>query len=385
MDAERQFERFVCSVGNTEAPREEHRRRLRAQVLATVESARTSNPVVCQLNRRKAIMTRSIVRWATAAAAVLVCSTLAWLYVDHSPSAAWADVARNLNESQTLSLNLTVYQGEEQRSQQTMSFLTPDRMRVESGGAIGVFDWAQGKMLSLTPQYKYAVAMTLTDKLTDAEKLEQRNWLARLKEIVGSENAQEVGGKTFEGRPCKGWQVVNAAGTTTVWADEKTAQIVRVEIIAGIVRTVLDNFKFNPQLDESQFSLETPEGYTMAADASFAAKDASEDDVMLLLRAWAGGNGGVFPDSLADVGSWFKAATKYDWSKEENKDGNMLRNAIVRAFFRLNSRQDWVYRGKGVKLGNAEAAVFWSPAANGKYCVVYGDLSVRQVDKKELP
>jgi outer membrane lipoprotein-sorting protein len=384
MDVERQFERYVEGIGDAPAPRDEHRRGLRAQVVAAAESAGVSFPRVLNSNTRSRVVTKVLIRWFSAAAVLLVCVSAMWLYLSSPPSAAWADVAKNLNQSQTLSLNMTVYQGEKLRNQMAMSFLSPDRMRIESGETIGVFDWANGKMLSLTPQYKHAVCVTLTDKLTDAEKLEQRNWLVRLREIVDSKDAKEVGGNTFEGRACKGWQVVNGDGATTVWADEKTAQIVRVEAMAGVVRTVLDNFKFNPKLDESQFSLTAPEGYAMVTNASFAAKDASEEDILLLLRAWAGGSGGVFPESLMNVGDWFKAAPKYDWSKEK-KDETTLRTAIGRAFFNLNARQDWVYRGKGVKLGDAKTAVFWRPAAKGKYRVIYGDLSVREVEKKDLP
>ena len=140
--------------------------------------------------------------------------------------------------------------------------------------------------------------MPIVGTLKDAEMWGARDWLAELKKIVGNKDAKQIGDKTFENRPCKGWQVANSEGTVTVWADQKTAEIVRVEIEAGIVRTVMSDFKFNPKLDESQFSLEVPKGYEVVVKTNFAAKDVSEDDLVLLLRAWAGGNGGVFPDSL---------------------------------------------------------------------------------------
>ena len=379
MDLEQQFERIVNSIGDPEAPREEHRRELRKRVLAAVQSGGPSIPITLYPQKRRFMMSNALIRWSAAAAVLLVCAALVLLYVGNSPSAAWADVSKNLNRAQTLSFKMTVYQGEELRQEQLL-FLNADRMRLESEGSVGIFDWAQGKMLSLVPEYKQAVAATLTD----AEPSGQRDWLADLKEIVGSKHAMQIGAKTIEDRLCKGWQVSNSMGTTTVWADEKTAEIVRVEIKEGIVRTVMSHFMFNPNIEESQFSLEVPEGYEMLADFTFAVKDACEDDVAMLLRAWAGGNGGVFPNSLMNVADWFKAASKYDWSKEK-QDENTLEKAIGRAFFRLNSMQDWVYRGKGIKVGDAEEAVFWMPIGNDKYRVIYGDLSVREVGKKELP
>ena len=70
MDVERQFERFVDSIGNTDAPREEHRRQLRRQVLATVESSGTSASVIPGLNTRRSIMSNALIRWPAATAAL---------------------------------------------------------------------------------------------------------------------------------------------------------------------------------------------------------------------------------------------------------------------------------------------------------------------------
>jgi hypothetical protein len=105
---------------------------------------------------------------------------------------------------------------------------------------------------------------------------------------------------------------------------------------------------------------------------------------LLLLRVWAGGNGGVFPDSLSDMADWIRAAGKYDWSRE-TEDEATLKQMIGQAFFRLNSNQNWVYRGKGVKVGDAKTPVFWRPVGDGKFQVIYGDFEVRKVDEKELP
>jgi hypothetical protein len=380
MDFEKPFERFVNTVGNTDAPREEHRRQLRKQVLAMVESVGPPTPIISDLNTRKPMMNNALIRWFAAAAAVLVCATLACLYASSSPSVAWAGVNENLNRTQSLTLKVTVQQGKELRTEEQLSCLTADRMRSESKDHITIMDRGQGKLLVLEPQGKHAYAGTLRD----AETWGDRNWLAELKKIVGNTAAKEIGDKTFENRPCKGWQIVNPQGSVTVWADQKTAEIVRVEIEAGTVRTVMSDFLFNPKLDESQFSLKVPAGYELVAKTNFAAKNASDDDLLLLLRAWAGGNGDVFPDSLMDFAGWYKSASKYDWSKEK-QSAETMKKAISTAFFRLNAKHDWFYRGKGIKLGNAREAIFWTPTKDGKYRAIYGDLSVREVDKKELP
>jgi hypothetical protein len=382
MNVERELERFVDSIGEPEPPRDAHRRELRQQVVAVAQTAGRLG-LVSQTNRWRSIMNNPLIRWSATAALVLVGVALVAAYAIHAPSTAWADVQKTLNQAQTLLLKVTVYQGGQLRTEETISFLGADRMRVDRPGASAVFDWASGKMLSLVPEQKLA----LVAHLTGDDKSERENWLARLKEIVGSKGAKELGRDTFEGRPCKGWRVGNDLRTTTVWADEKTAQLVRVEMEmkAGNVRTVFSEFCFNPKLDESNFSLEAPEGYEVLADMTISARDNALGGLLLLLRAWSGGNGGVFPDSLSDTSDWFKAATKYDWSQEKIQDEKKLKSMIGQAFFLLNSNEDWVYRGKGVKRGDAKKAVFWRPVGGGKHQVVYGDLSVRAVDKKDLP
>ena len=387
MDVEREFERFVETIGEPEAARDEHRRKLRKEVIAAVESAGPPEPALppnTLINTWKSIMHNRTIRWFTTAAILLICVGLAWFYAVHAPSAAWADVHQTLDQAQSLSLRITVYQGDQLRNDETMLFLRPDLMRVEANGGSTVFDWKRGKMLSLLPKYKQAIAATIEEDQKSSRC--RQNWFARLKAIVGDKTAEQVGVDTFGGRPCKGWRISKGSGTTTVWADAKTAEVVRVEMDmkGGAVRTILSDIQFNPKLDESLFSLDPPEGYDLT-NMAIATKGDSLDGLLLLLRAWSGGNGGVFPDTLTDVNDWFQAATKYDWSKEAIQDEKKLSTMIGKVFFSLNENTNWVYRGKGVKVGEADRAVFWQPIGRGKYRVIYGDFSVREVDKSDLP
>jgi len=46
----------------------------------------------------------------------------------------------------------------------------------------------------------------------------------------------------------------------------------------------------------------------------------------------------------------------------------------------------WIYAGKGVKLGDANTAIFWyRPKGSEKYHVIYGDLSVKETAEADLP
>ncbi len=47
---------------------------------------------------------------------------------------------------------------------------------------------------------------------------------------------------------------------------------------------------------------------------------------------------------------------------------------------------DYRYTGGGVKLGDAEKAVFWyKPKDSQNYRIIYGDLSVKDISQENLP
>ena len=382
MDIERELEQFVEGVADPAPARDEHRRELRRRLLAAMSSA-PGPDVVSPKSKWRSIMNIPWIRWSATAAVVLLAAILVPLYALQSPSVVWADVNAALKQAKTLSLKIVVYQGKDVRTRETISFLEPDCVRIDRKGASTVIDWGRRKMLTLMPEQKLAVEGTMKEHHGQSGP---RNWLASLKEIVGSKNADRIGSKTFEDHVCNGWRVINKLGNTTVWADAKTGRLVRVEMTmnSGDVKTVMSDFRFDPPLDESLFSLEIPEGYERLANTTVSPRDNALDGLLLLLRVWAGGNGGVFPDSLSDIADWLRAAGKYDWS-QETEDEATLKQMIGQGFFRLNANQNWAYRGKGVKVGDAKTPVFWRPAGDGKFQVIYGDFEVRKVDEKELP
>ena len=149
---------------------------------------------------------------------------------------------------------------------------------------------------------------------------------------------------------------------------------------------VMSNFVFGRQLEGSLFSQTPPEDYTFHTKTVMKASDPSIQDVAGLLRIWAGGNGGVFPDKLL---SWkfHKAAERYDWSSWQGaEDHKAISDMISRGFWLLNLGMGWHYAGAGVKLGDAETAVFWyKPKDSQTYKVIYGDLRIEDVAKDLLP
>jgi hypothetical protein len=65
-----------------------------------------------------------------------------------------------------------------------------------------------------------------------------------------------------------------------------------------------------------------------------------------------------------------------------------MQNVIIGfMFFQvvLPPASDWHYAGAGVKLGAADVPIsWWKPTGSPTYRVVFGDLSVRDLDKAEV-
>jgi hypothetical protein len=71
--------------------------------------------------------------------------------------------------------------------------------------------------------------------------------------------------------------------------------------------------------------------------------------------------------------------------EEETEQGmKVTRHLLFIRFFK--GQGEWHYAGNGVKLGEADKAIFWyQPEGAETYRVIYGDLSVKDVAEEDLP
>jgi hypothetical protein len=73
---------------------------------------------------------------------------------------------------------------------------------------------------------------------------------------------------------------------------------------------------------------------------------------------------------------------KLSWTDEEANKSSLACEFIER----LPEGSDYQYVGENVKLGDAEAPVcWWKPPGSKTYRVIYGGLSVRDVEPDDLP
>lgn len=168
--------------------------------------------------------------------------------------------------------------------------------------------------------------------------------------------------------------------------------------------SVLKDVALDAAVDPSLFRLDPPEGYEFS---SLKLPPIAEGDVVEFLGLVAGYFGGSFPASVLD----FNAGAEYprferiehDWIAKK-KGGTQGEIALVEAMHKwwrrgipgpgplliyknMNiDKGSWKYLGEGVRLGQKDRIVCWyRPEGSAAYHVVYGDLTVREVEARELP
>jgi hypothetical protein len=117
--------------------------------------------------------------------------------------------------------------------------------------------------------------------------------------------------------------------------------------------------------------------------------EATAEEVAGLLRTWAGMRGGTFPDAITPQQMAEDVQHMVEDLREAPSEEDPLKFAerSARVFVLLdNPQRRPCYAGKGVKLGDAETAIFWyKPEDSETYKVIYGDLSIKEVAEEDLP
>ncbi len=318
-------------------------------------------------------------------------------FASRTSSVALADIVKKVRDAKTLTFNATASNIPAQAPQQFKFLMnSAGQTRIEmSNGLVSILDIRAGRSLNLQPAQKLAMIVELgkqpngqgpTDFLEEFKKLDTKK-------------AKDLGEKEIDGRKVKGFVSSEQGPPTTVWADAKTGDPVRVEVevpMMGKTSTmVMSDFVFNAPLDDALFSLEPPAGYRVErSDMSkmlAAAKNASgEDHVIAILRAYAQLGDGTLPPKIDDWSTFTKlignkaerAATK-PTEKEMELMGHV---GALTPFLMTLPKDDWAYLGEGVKLGEKDRIVFWYlDAKTNTYRAVYGDLSAKEIEREALP
>ncbi|UCG58702.1 MAG: zf-HC2 domain-containing protein [Phycisphaerales bacterium] len=342
------------------------------------------------LKLRRIIMTSKITRIA-AAAAVLVVAALGVHYM-MGPSITFADVVKPILNARTVVFDFIVGSDETGPAMHDVVVGSKIRRTFSNMETVLIIDIDNAKMLTLDPKTKGAAYVDIQGPLQEGT----RNFLEMVRRAVTDMEGipvQELGRRNIDGREAIGFEAKDPHVQLTIWADPETAMPIRIELLFGQTLYILKNIEFDVPVEDSLVSMDLPAGYTLSGK-QFDMSQFTEQDFTTMLRLWVEHTlNGNFPDSL-NFEDAMKLAPQIgekidqlDLSEEQKMQLGMTLGRGFVFFQQLESSgAAWHYAGAGVKLGDAEKAVFWyQPRNSSNFRIIYGDLSAKDVAPEDLP
>ncbi len=379
-----------------------------AEVLAALHDGEKTVGEPEALNIKQRILTMRLSTKIAVAAIVLIALSglFAWLTPGEGSALAFNNLAAAFATIRTATCELSSeHEGREGASVKSM-YMAPSRERSEMSGpnsdsvAITIMDTQKKKAILLSQEMKLATVYEAENMPSDmpGNSFEQLRKQISDAQSGKADEIEQLGQRTIDGRRVVGFRIPKADRETKIWADPDTGLPVQVEFISRVKpkgRSVMSNFRINVDLDESLFSLEVPEGYTVNRVKMDVSKTTVED-LAKTLRVVAGLKNGTFPDELQGVdgitGVMIKAVNAQHGRKDSPEKMKAITELGVKVgrgmnfVIKLAADSDYRYAGKGVKLDTPNRPIFWyKPTKSEKYRVIYADLSIEEVAPADLP
>jgi outer membrane lipoprotein-sorting protein len=339
-----------------------------------------------------------------AAAAVIVIAVLIGIYEIGGSASAFAEVVKPFLTARTATFKVTInVEGGPTQTGEGM-FMEPGRLRQTSpDGTVVITDLQQGRIVARTPSKKWAFVYELVNIQEEPGELnifmEIRRRVLEAKETE-DESVEFLGEREIEGRNAIGYHVEKPGVDVTVWADAETKIPIRLENTMGPTTYIMSEIVFDVELDEAQFGVGIPEGYTVHT-LQMDCSEPSEKDLIEMFRIWSEHMDGNLPSSLDMSASMEFVRYQQAKMKKDGRDPlspemmgkmmemqqTMMRMSRGGMFVQqLPADSDSHYVGKDVKFGDADKPIFWyRPEGSEAYRVIYGDLSIRDVTLENLP
>ena len=269
-------------------------------------------------------------------------------------------------------------------------------------GKVHIRDLHQNVTLMLQPAQKEALEFRLKMSPTRA-KFDPVEVLRQLPAKTG----KFVGVEKVDGQDVDLFVAEEDRQTVRVWADSTTNLPVHIEVVdrtaarVSQMKMIMTNFAWTADMPASLFSLEPPEGYVLRRIGT----GATEADLVDSLRYCAKVSGGTFPADFTKQGVAVVLLTAMRKGGEVKMTAEIGQSSIVfvdveegqkailtvcmeGAGFAEKQRtagNDWNYRGGGIKIGDKQSPIcWWRPKGSAAYRVVYGDLSIREIEPGQL-
>jgi len=348
---------------------------------------KTANKAGAGLKLRRIIMKSPITKMA--AAAVIIIAVLIGINPFKS-TVTFAQVIEPILNARTVIFDFII--GEEKSSPVMHEIVVGTRIRRTISNIKGmtqIIDLESGKILVLNDGAKTATYIDIKGPLQERTRGYIEFVRKVLMELNDSQNVEKLGEQEIDGQKAIGFAGPNEE--VKIWADPKTAVPIRVELRLGQLFVIFKNFKFDEPIDDSLVSMNVPPGYTEETEVDFTG--ATEQDFIESLRIWAEVLlDGRFPEAVGTE-NYMKQmpliGEKLAQSGLSEDEAAKLGMTLPRGMFflqLLETEGKYHYAGKGVKLGDADKAIFWyQPEGSTTYRVIYGDLSVKDVSPENLP
>jgi hypothetical protein len=358
-------------------------------------------------NTWRMIMNKTMTKVA-ATAAIIAIVIVGMHYLDVSPDGAgvvWADVLRNMEASQTVTFTLDA----ENDYGTDGHYWGKGTVKIK--GPIRRFDGINGfrsrygqsreetviSMTDLSRQNRFVTLYPLKKCADTADSHGYNPALLTydgLKKDFHNETEESLGEMEINGRKAVGFRIVKDNKEIMVWIDPDTSLPIQIESKAndGTETLSLTNITFDVELDDQLFDMTVPDDYlamNMSTEEFTIPFELTEKYLVEGLKIAAGHHGGKFPTYFGRGRPGQEAIDKF--LEEESRivapiEDDFACMLATEYFKRLPKGSEWQYVGEDVQLGDANTPVCWYRTPNSKtYRVIYGDLSVRDVEPDDLP
>jgi len=379
-------------------------KRVLDDALLAYEKFEKTKSALAGLSIRRTIMKSPITKFAAAAVIIIGVIVGANRFVSSFESVAWANVVRNVEQAKTVSFRLKtsmpdseimVYDSSEYGSRMDVYF---------DGKILSRIYGPKGENASImvNPQAKRYTRMSFTEEQRQQMREREKDPREFVKLFMSVDHT-ELGRKTVDGIEVEGLEVNSPkvgggmfeSAVGRLWADVKTDLPVRMEIegisAGGKIKTkmVMDEFKWDEELDASEFEPNIPAGYILQAETKMP--DVDEDTVIEGLRFFAELTGGRYPSSMASMTAdheiqeaWRQKYSRPPTNEELNKFHSL--NIACRFYADLvQENKDVEYHGDKVTADDIDDELMRWKISDNEYRVIYSDLRVETiVDKEQL-
>ncbi len=331
-----------------------------------------------------------------AAAAVIIIAVILGLNITGGPdkaNVAWAEVVRPILNARTAIMDIKI--GPEENQLLLHDEIMGSRIRRTVPNIQGtdiIIDLEEMKVITLSHVEKTAAYIEM-DGLGNIQ-----NYLKLLQDIVkkmqnkAKYQVENLGLQEIEGQYYIVFVAESDNDTINIWADPETTLPTRIEQKTPNMQIICDNLQFDVDLDESRFSLEVPDDYTILNAGIDFGKN-NESEFIETLRIWAEIiEDGQFPDSInienaVSIGLKFDKKLKQANLTEQQQLQIAMQFGQGLVFIRFFKGQgQWYYAGKSVKLGDSNTPIFWyQPQDSETWRIIYGDLRIEDASPENLP